>query len=99
MSHRESGRDADGVDYFDGGGVEDYEDSTRVLRPSEAGNTKYAKENIEKAVDAVIVKLRRSKVPFWVIGRVLNRDDSVVVRRFNRIPERARKYYEQVEMV
>lgn len=87
--------EADDETYLDGGGVEDYEDSTRASVPSEHGATVYDHDAIENAVDFMIVRLRRRKVPFRVVARVLNRSKACVVERYHRLPAPMRSFYEK----
>jgi len=81
--------------YFDGGMIEDYEDSTRATRPSEHGETVFGHDDIEDAVDLIIVRFRRRKVPFRVIGRILNRSKACIVERYHRLPADQRRFYER----
>lgn len=75
--------------------VEDYEDSTRAMRPSDHGDTVYSPEDIEEAIDLIIVRLRRRKVPFRIIGKILRRSKACVLVRYHRLPAQQRRFYEQ----
>lgn len=87
--------DSDGGDeaYLDGGQIEDYEDSTRARRPSEHGETLFDRDKIEDAVDLIIVRFRRRRIPFRVIGLILNRSKACVVERYHRLPVEIRNFY------
>lgn len=91
-------RDDSDADYLDGGGIEDYEDSTRAMRPSEHGETIFRPEDIDGAVKLIILRLRRANIPWRVIAKVMNRPLSSVHQRYKSIPASKRAYYEKVQM-
>lgn len=78
--------------------IEDFEDSTRARRPSDAAGIVLSNENIDRFRDILIVKLRRSRISFRNLGRVLNISHEAVRLRYNAIPHQTRRYYEQVQL-
>lgn len=80
------------------GQVEDYEDPTSSIRPSEAGAIEMSDEAVSKFIDLMIVKLRRRRIPFRWIGKIFRLDYTVVFDRYHAIPEKTRRFYETAEL-
>jgi hypothetical protein len=54
---------------------------------------KLSPDQVERARDILIVRLRVSRYTFREIARILNLDHSVIVRRYQAIPPKIRDFY------
>jgi hypothetical protein len=80
-------------EYFDGGPIEDYEDSTRANRPSDYGAIHFTGEVQARLIDMVIITLRARDLPYRKIGKVLNRSHFYVRKRYTEIPDEVVQFY------
>jgi IS30 family transposase len=68
------------------------------LSVPEGGRPDMTAEQISRAVDLIIVRLRAQRYKYREIGAILNRPPETIRTKFRRIPQNARRHYASASM-